>query len=86
MKNRKSSIAIPPGATINEQLVDKDMSYSEFAARMEMSQEQVGALIKGGIPLTVDLAKRLEKVLGAPSSFWLNLEFIYREKLREKVT
>ena len=81
MKKSNSFLATPPGATIKEQLEDKDMSRSVFAALMEMSEKQVQNLLQGDIPLTADIAKRLEYVLGPPASFWLNLESIYREKL-----
>ena len=35
MVRSRSYIATPPGATIKEQLINRDMSQKEFAARME---------------------------------------------------
>lgn len=80
-ETQKSYIAIPPGATIREQLEDRGMSQKEFAARMAMSEKHISHLINGTVQLTTDVANRLEMVLGIPASFWNNLEAIYRAKL-----
>lgn len=77
----KTLIAIPPGYTIKEQLDERNLTQKEFASRMEMSEKHISKLINGEVQLTVDMAIRLEMVLGIPAQFWLNLESIYREKL-----
>ena len=46
-----------------------------------MSEKHISRLINGEVELTVNVANRLEMVLGVPSSFWINLEGIYRDKL-----
>ncbi len=81
MVRSRTIIAVPPGATIKEQLGDRGMSQKEFAARMEMSEKHISHLINGDVQLTPDMAMRLELVLGLPARFWSNLESIYREKL-----
>lgn len=81
MVRSRSYIATPPGATIKEQLNDRDMSQKEFAARMDMSEKHISKLINGDVQLTPDTALRLEMVLNVPAKFWNNLEAIYREKL-----
>lgn len=81
MAKSRSFIATPPGSTIKEQLVDRGMSQKEFAVRMDMSEKHISRLINGDVQLTPDMAFRLEMVLGAPASYWSNLEAIYREKL-----
>ncbi|HJI72978.1 MAG TPA: helix-turn-helix domain-containing protein [Veillonellaceae bacterium] len=84
MQESKSFIAVPPGATIKEQIDDRGMTQKEFASRMDLSEKHVSKLIHGDVQLTTDVAERLELVLGVPASFWNNLEAIYKEKL-EKV-
>ncbi|RQD69882.1 MAG: helix-turn-helix domain-containing protein [Tindallia sp. MSAO_Bac2] len=81
MRHSKSTIAVPPGATIREQIENRGMKQKELAIRMDLSEKHVSRLINGQVELTHDVALRLESVLGAPSSFWNNLESIYREKL-----
>ena len=81
MIRSKNIIAVPPGATIKEQLKDRGMSQKEFASRMEMTTKHISQLLNGEVRLTPDVAVRLELVLGVPASFWSNLEATYREKV-----
>ena len=81
MVRSRSYIATPPGATIKEQLRDREMSQKEFAARMDMSEKHISKLVNGDVQLTPEVAVRLEMVLGVPAKFWNNLEAVYREKL-----
>ncbi|MBO4461048.1 MAG: helix-turn-helix domain-containing protein [Clostridiales bacterium] len=77
----KTSIAIPPGETIKEQLEYRNMTQKEFAIRMDMSQKHISKLINGEVQLTHEMANRLEMVLGVPAKFWNNLESVYRESI-----
>ena len=81
MVRSRSYIATPPGATVKEQLNDRDMSQKEFAARMDMSEKHISKLINGDVQLTPETAVRLEMVLGVPAKFWNHLEATYREKI-----
>ncbi len=81
MVRSRNYIAVPPGATIREQLGDRGMSQKEFAARMDMSEKHISKLINGEVQLTVETAVRLETVLGVPAAFWNRLEAMYREDL-----
>lgn len=82
MVRSRNTIATPPGATIKEQLNDRNMSQKEFALRMDMSEKHISKLINGEVRLTPEVAIRLEMVLGVPAVFWNNLESIYRDKLK----
>ena len=81
MKKNRNYIATPPGVTIKEQLTDRGMTQKEFAVRMDMSEKHTSKLINGDVQLTIEVARKLEMVLGVPTQFWCNLEAIYREKL-----
>lgn len=81
MKRSRNVIAIPPGETIKEQLVERGMRQKEFAVRMGMSEKHTSKLINGEVQLTVEMARKLEMVLGVPTQFWCNLESLYREDL-----
>ena len=45
-------IAVPPGATIKEQLDDRGLTQKEFALRMELSEKHISKLINGQVALT----------------------------------
>lgn len=81
MVRSRNIIAVPPGETIKEQLIDRGMSQKDFAARMGMSTKHICHLINGDVRLTPEVAFRLEMVFGIPASFWNNLESVYREKI-----
>ena len=81
MKRSQNIIAIPPGETNKEQLVERGMKQKEFAVRMGMSEKHTSKLINGEVQLTIEMARKLEMVLGVPTQFWCNLESLYREEL-----
>ena len=81
MLSSRTYIAVPPGATIKDQLDYRGMSQKEFAARMNMSQKHISKLINGEVQLTPETAVYLESVLSVPAEYWNRLEANYREKL-----
>ena len=81
MVRSNRTVAVPPGATIREQLADRGMSQKEFAIRIGLSEKHVSRLINGEVILTPDVARRLEMVLEIPAEIWGRLEASYRESL-----
>lgn len=81
LKKNKKYIAIPPGATLAEQLQDMQITFKDFADRIECSERELKKLINGEIELSEKMSTQLEKLLGVPAQFWKNLEKNYREKL-----
>lgn len=81
MLHSKNTVAVPPGATIREQLENRGMSQKEFSLRMGMSEKHISRLINGKVELTPDVALRLESVLGLSAKFWNSRESTYREQL-----
>jgi HTH-type transcriptional regulator/antitoxin HigA len=70
-----------PGDTIIETIEHLKMSQAELAERLGKTPSKVNDLISGKVPITVNTALQLEKVLGIDMQFWLNREMSYREKL-----
>ena len=81
MIRSETFIAVPPGATIKEQLQMRNMRQKEIAERMDMTTKHISQLINGEVRLSPDVAVRLEMVLGVPAKFWNNLEAIYQDTL-----
>ena len=79
--------ATPPGATLRELLEERGMSQRELARRTGLSPKHVNRLLQGLVPLSPDVAQRLELVTGTPARLWNRLEANYRsdlERLRER--
>ena len=81
MEHSRSYVAIPPGETIKEALEIRNITQKEFSKRMGMSEKHISKLINGEVQLTIEMANKLEMVLGIPAIFWCNLESNYREDL-----
>lgn len=80
-KMSKTYIAIPPGATIEEQLEDRGMTAKDLAEKLGWTEEYANTLLDGETPLTPYVAECLEIALGPSAHFWSGLEANYREKL-----
>jgi len=70
--------AVPPGETLRELLDEKGISQREFARRADLSPKHVNKLIQGLVPLSADVALRLERVTGTPARIWNRREADYR--------
>ena len=71
----------PPGKTIEEILEVRGLSLDAFAIKMNKSADYVINLINGYIEISIEIAKELELILGASSTFWINRDIQYRETL-----
>lgn len=80
MKGKKH-FAIPPGCTIEELLLDRNISVEEFAERMNLDTRSATDLLNGDIVLTEEIANRLESIFELPARFWIGLENLYRETI-----
>ena len=73
-----SDLAIPPGETLADEIAARGMSQTELAARLGRPVQVVNEIIHGKKAITDNTALGLEKVLGIPAAFWVNLEQHYR--------
>jgi len=69
----------PPGDTLLDIIDERGWTESELALRLDYTHERVSQLIKGDIPLTEEIAIKLEQVVGSTAGFWLAREAKYRE-------
>jgi addiction module HigA family antidote len=75
----------PPGEILAEALEERGITNSELARRTGLSEKHVSQLVNARVPLSMDVALQLERVLGIPARFWNSLEFNYRaEQKREE--
>lgn len=69
----------PPGETLLETIEEQGLSQAELAERMGRPKKTVNEIIQGKASITPKTALQLERVLGVPSSFWINREQQYRQ-------
>lgn len=77
-ERRISDLAVPPGEFLAEELDARGMSQKDLALRTGRPEQTISAIINGKKAITQDTALELEKVLGIPAVFWVNLEGSYR--------
>ncbi|MGH3164489.1 MAG: helix-turn-helix domain-containing protein [Trebonia sp.] len=78
---------LPPGDTLLELLEERGMSQRDLARRTGLSPKHVNKLLHGLVPLSADVAVRLERVTGLSANFWNRREANYRsdlERIRSK--
>lgn len=73
-----SDLPIPPGEILQEELDARGMTQRELASRMTKPPQAVNEIIRGKKAITPETALGLEKALGIPAEFWVNLEATYR--------
>jgi plasmid maintenance system antidote protein VapI len=73
--------ASPPGATIDDLLVEQQLSRDDLANHLGRAVAFVDRLIAGQAEVTAEIARSLERVIGSPATFWMRRETQYREQL-----
>ena len=82
-----SDLAIPPGETLADEIAARGMTQTELATRLGRPVQVVNEIIRAKKSITDDTALGLEKALGIPAAFWVNLEQNFRmtrARLRER--
>ena len=66
---------IPPGEILLEEFMRPlGLSAWALAAKLNIPEEDLSALIEGRSPLTEDLARKLANFFGTSTQFWMNLQ------------
>ena len=73
-----SDLAIPPGETLADEIASRGMSRTELAARLGLPVQVVHEIVQGKKAIAENTALGLERVLGIPVAFWVNLEGSYQ--------
>jgi HTH-type transcriptional regulator/antitoxin HigA len=72
---------VTPGEVLEYELELRKMSRTELAKRTGLSEKHIIAILKsrGIVIITPETAIKLERALGMPVEYWLNLEAHYQE-------
>lgn len=70
--------AVPPGWVLEEYLETRNMTQAEFARRCGCSPKLIGEILAGVTPLSPEIARQFEKVLGLDATVWLGIESRFR--------
>ncbi len=72
---------VAPGEVLEYELELRNMSKTELSKRTGITEKQIVSIIKGKgtLNITPETAIKLERALGMPVEYWLNLEALYQE-------
>lgn len=76
-------LIIHPGESLEEALIDRNMSQKELAVRTGFSEKHVSTVVCKTKPISVAFAMKLEIALGIEASFWVRLQAGYDRELIE---
>ncbi len=65
--------AVPPGETIKDNMIILGLQTEALAEKLGITPNHICDIIKGTVPITNQLAVRLEAVFGPSARFWINL-------------
>ena len=71
--------AICPGETIQESMECMGLTSESFAEKLNLTSEEFSNLLQGFIPVTEELANKLQETTGTPAYIWISLEKRYRD-------
>jgi len=71
--------AVFPGEVLSYELELRGMSQQELAKRTGLTPKHIVSIVKGKSPITSETSIKLERAIGMPADYWLNLESLYQE-------
>ena len=71
-----------PGETIADILNERDLSFSAFTDLMGLEPRETSELLEGRSTISISVARKLTKVLGASVGFWVTRDAQYRQDSR----
>ncbi len=73
IKSRRT-VAVHPGEILEEILEQNQITQSDVARRLSMTQSKINEICRGRRGVTPDMAMRLGRLFGQNPLFWLNMQ------------
>ncbi len=75
--------ATPPGYVLQDHIEAKGLTPAEFARQHSLPAELIEGIIDGSAPIDSELAAIFGREFSLEASVWLNMEAIYRRRLKQ---
>jgi HTH-type transcriptional regulator / antitoxin HigA len=72
---------VSPGEVLDFELQMRGMTQHELAKRTGLTPKHIGAIVNAKSAITPETAIKLERAIGMPVQYWMNLETQYQEAL-----
>jgi len=70
--------AVSPGEVLEFELDMRGMKQQELAKRTGLTPKHIGAIVNAKSSITPETAIKLERAIGMPAQYWMNLEAQYQ--------
>lgn len=77
----KPDYVVSPGEVLEFELEMRGMKQQELAKRTGLTPKHIGAIVNSKSSITPETAIKLERAIGMPAQYWMNLETQYQEVL-----
>lgn len=77
MRNERRDYAVSVGTVLADDMKSANMTQSELSEKANIPKSLLSEIINGKRKISQDVAIKLEKVLGAPAQYWLNIQNEY---------
>ena len=76
----KDKLIFHPGYYIKEIIDDMGLTQEDFAKQLNITPENLNALLQGEQTLSLEIAEKLAKMLGTSVDYWDNLQKAYERR------
>jgi len=76
--------ALHPGQFLREILEERNLSQAAFARLLGVTPTRISHIVKGGGPVTAEMALLFGRAFAQSPQYWLNLQASYDLKLAER--
>jgi HTH-type transcriptional regulator / antitoxin HigA len=73
--------AVSPGEVLEFELDMRGMKQQELAKRTGLTPKHIGSIVNAKSSITPETAIKLERAIGMPAQYWMNLETQYQDVL-----
>lgn len=73
--------AVSPGEVLSAELEMREMTQQELSRRTGITPKHIISILRAKSTITSETAIKLERAIGMPAEYWLNLESNYQEVL-----
>jgi len=77
----RPNYTVPPGETLRETVKTMAITQAELGKRIGQSRRIIKEVVRGKAAITTEMAFELDRALGIPASFWINLEKNYQKSM-----
>lgn len=78
-----NKVAFHPGYYLKEIIEESGLTQQDFAKRLDITPKNLSLLVRGEQSLSIDIAKKLSRMIGTSVNYWLNLQSTYDALIAE---